>query len=373
MKPWTFSAGQYSIQCFVTEKLGDGVAEELVAENYSSALIVSDSIVWNCLGPELEQSFCNQLNYRTVILDSEHEGRTLETLAQHLENVSSWGVDRSWCVIAFGGGVPGNLAGMFAALIYRGIPLIHIPTTAVAMFDSALSIRQSVDTYSVKSYIGSYFPPAKVFFSLSLLRSMPLSLLREGLVEVMKGALVNSLEDVDTVTSLSRALFVERSTGRLEQLIRIAAYFKERALHQDPCEVQDGLRLHYGHTLGNLIEYTAKGRLSHGHAVALGMQIAVYLSKRILGFSDADYRMHQESLQTLGFLDSLPTYIDIDEILRLLPHDPKRSFIRLPAEKTAMVLLSSIGNPSYTEGFPLTPVPFHLISEALIDSQNKSS
>lgn len=189
-------------------------------------------------------------------------------------------IDRRSPVIAFGGGVVGDLAGFFAATVLRGVPLVHLPTTLVAQVDSSIGGKTGVNHQSGKNLIGSMYRPLFVLSDASLLDSLPDVEWRNGLAEVLKHALIRDRSFYEALRS-DWAGIVERSGGAARELVDRAVRIKIDVVEQD--ERETGLRriLNFGHTFGHAIERIAGyGVIGHGSAVALGMRAAIHASSK---------------------------------------------------------------------------------------------
>jgi 3-dehydroquinate synthase len=198
----------------------------------------------------------------------------VERLAAELAEA---GADRSSMLIAFGGGIVGDVGGFLAAIYMRGIPYLQVPTTLLAQVDSSVGGKTGVNLASGKNLIGSFHHPRAVFADLDVLQTLPERELRAGLFESVKAGIIRD-----------RALFrfleenADRVLGRepaaLERVITASIRMKAGVVALD--ERESGLRmiLNFGHTLGHAIEAaTGYGRLLHGEAVAWGMLAAVQI------------------------------------------------------------------------------------------------
>lgn len=190
--------------------------------------------------------------------------KTLPTMAAMLEAMCRAGLTRSDCVAAVGGGVVGDLAGLAAALYMRGIDFYNVPTTVLAMVDSAVGGKTAVNFSGVKNLIGSFWPPKGVLIDPRVLETLPARQRSNGLAEAVKMALTHD-----------PALFARfedpQGRGPVEDVIAACLRIKREVVEAD--EREAGLRrvLNFGHTLGHGIEAAAGGKLLHGECVALGM------------------------------------------------------------------------------------------------------
>lgn len=212
----------------------------------------------------------------TIGAEGGEEAKTIAAAERVLGELVRAGVRRDDALIAFGGGVVGDLAGFCAAVYQRGIPVLQVPTTLVAQVDSAYGGKTGVDLPEAKNYVGAYHQPAAVLADPAALRTLPATELAAGFAEVVKtaliagGALWENVRAVRTIDAETVAPLVFACAGT--KLAIVAA------------DERDGGRravLNLGHTVGHAIEAaSAYGRYRHGEAVGLGMLAALRLSGR---------------------------------------------------------------------------------------------
>lgn len=228
--------------------------------------------------------------------------KTWERAGALLERFAASGLDRTSAVIALGGGVVGDLAGLCAATFMRGIPVVQVPTTLLAQVDSAIGGKTAVDLTAGKNLAGAFWPPALVLSDIETLRTLPPREWINGLVEMIKTALLaggetlHALEcDLEDVRADDPAAIVRH--------VEAAAAFKASIVSAD--ERESGLRecLNLGHTVGHAIEVTAGyGAVSHGMAVAEGLRVAALLAEDVTGAPSELTR------RTLALLDRAGAY-----------------------------------------------------------------
>ncbi len=213
------------------------------------------------------QAIAAQCEQATVYTVAEGEGsKSLATAEAVLRAMLDFGMTRTDCVVAVGGGVVGDLSGFVAATYMRGIDFYNIPTTLLAQVDSSVGGKTAVNLDSVKNAVGVFYPPRAVLIDTDTLKTLPRRHVAAGMCEVIKMAAVADEELFSTLERLSAAQAV------CEQVIAHAVDIKRRIVEQD--EHESGLRriLNFGHTLGHAIEAAeGLGGLYHGECVALGM------------------------------------------------------------------------------------------------------
>lgn len=303
-----------------------------------------------------------------IIIDSRvnrlHGRKVLSGCAEYFENcslievpegeqsksVSEWsilvnkilkqGVERTTPVVAVGGGVTGDVAGFTAASVLRGVPLIHIPTSLLAMVDSSIGGKTGINHSTGKNLIGAFYQPDAVFSDVRFLETLEDREWINGLSEVIKYAAIRDPEIFDRVQQLIDDGFVP--SPEWAGLIADSAQIKADIVREDTLE--DGKRafLNFGHTFGHALEKSAGfGTISHGEAVFVGMLAACYVSQKNGAATDCARFSPYISLYNIDLENSVA---DKKKLIGLMARDKKvkEDIIRL-------VLLESWGNPVVTE------------------------
>ena len=190
------------------------------------------------------------------------------------------GFGRDTVVIALGGGVTGDLAGFVAATFLRGVPVVQVPTSLLAMLDSSVGGKTGLDTQAGKNLIGAFHHPAAVLIDPGLIRTLPAPHVRAGLAEAIKMAAIRDEGLWNWIGGAAeRVLGADEET--LEELIHRAVAHKADVVARDP--VESGLRqtLNFGHTVGHALEFIDGYELLHGEAVAAGMRVEARLGELI--------------------------------------------------------------------------------------------
>ncbi len=236
----------------------------------------------------------------------------------------AWGAGRDTTIIALGGGVIGDLAGFVAATYLRGVPVVQVPTTLLAMVDAAIGGKTAVDTSFGKNLVGAFHNPRAVVMDPRVLETLSPADLRGGLAEVIKHGVIADANYFDSVLRELPALVTEGARGSgLSALIAGSVAIKATVVSEDSRE--DGLRhiLNFGHTLGHAIERVLDYQLSHGDAVSMGMVLEARLSER-LGVAGAGlFVAVADALSAAGLPTALPEGIDRTAVLSATRGDKK--------------------------------------------------
>ena len=246
------------------------------------------------------------------------------------------GHDRKSLVVALGGGVVGDLAGFVAAIFFRGIPFVQVPTTIVAQVDSSVGGKTGVNVGEGKNLLGAFHQPQLVIIDPETLRTLPDREFREGFAEAIKHAVIRDAAMLDDL-----AAFDPTSREVPANLIARNIAIKARVVEVDEHETRDiRALLNFGHTIGHGIEASVPyGQMLHGEAISLGIRAALFLSERHAGLSP------DASAQVIGLLKKyhlpllLPPEITTDKVMEKLARDKKFS-----AGAIRFVVLDSLGS-----------------------------
>lgn len=345
------------------------IIDEILKMDVDRFVIVTDDTVNQIYG----ESFFHGLNKKhpTLVLSSPagEKYKTSQTLMEYLDIALSWGVTRKSLIITLGGGIPGNIGGLLASLLFRGIRFIHIPTTVVGMFDSVLSLKQAINGSKAKNLIGVFSTPQAVFGDLNILKSLPKEHMRSGLCETIKNGLSISPEDL---VPLRKHLvqMMQGDTDSIKEIFRMNVAAKLKVMANDKFEKNRGIVLEYGHTLGHAIEISIVRQnlpfsISHGEAVGIGMVAAARIAAK-LGFLNPEaVSLHYEYLDIIGSPLNVPAELSSEHILNYMLFDNKRGHLHLREDEIAMVLLQDLGLPQGSLNRPLVPVSKEIVLEVI--------
>ncbi|WP_454561849.1 2-deoxy-scyllo-inosose synthase [Mycobacterium haemophilum] len=373
----SFCAGTTTFDYYRGSNCGEQIIDALLALEADRYLFVTDTTV-----ATIHANFLDRLLMRcpgsVIAHDPGESMKTLATLSADLEYALASRMTRSSVVISFGGGVPGNLAGVIASLLFRGIRLVHIPTTTVAAMDSVLSQKQAINGKSGKNQIGTYHAPTAVFTDIELLRTLPNRDLISGMCEMAKNALAIDPNRFSEMLDLLEKDNLA-SPDALFWLVDASVSAKSRVMAADGKEQGRALVLEYGHTVGHAVELWSSNNekyvdsISHGAAIAYGMLVAARISYNGGWMDCEDLRRHCELVTALGIPQHLPSSMSVDDVLAYLSKDNKRGYLRLADDESAFVLLRRLGEPMVTADHPLVPVKMQEVARALEEQESAAS
>lgn len=299
----------------------------------SSVHVVADATANELFGASLLEAL--PIRPRSLHLVGPGEGaKTFAVLERVATELLEAGIDRDSVIVAVGGGATTDLVGLAAALLARGVRWIAVPTTLLAMVDAAVGGKTAINLGSIKNPIGAFHHPAAVVIDPTLSRTEPDRSFRAALAELLKTALIGDATLFEQIEASPRA-FLGRDPTTILEAVRRAVRVKARIVVQDPDE--QGLRalLNFGHTVGHAIEASSGGAVSHGEAVAMGLEAALAIGAAH-GVTPPELRnrvvrmLRALELPALGAVDA--------EVSRRIQFDKKRR-----GSTVQMVLLRGAG------------------------------
>jgi 3-dehydroquinate synthase len=273
----------------------------------------------------------------TTQMPSGEEHKTIEGASKLYDSLLTAGIERSTPILALGGGMIGDTAGFVAATILRGVPLVQIPTTLLAMVDASVGGKTGVNHPVGKNLIGAFHQPIAVLIDPTVLRTLPARELKSGLAECIKHDIIRDADGFANLEkNITRALSLDMDY--LTDLIAHNVAIKARVVESDPFEKGDRAHLNFGHTFGHAIETVSQYAHAHGECVALGMIAAARLavSLKMLDQNSADRivaLIKKAGLPTSGL--ELP----IDDVTHAMLFDKK-----VKAGKARFILPDRIGH-----------------------------
>ncbi|MBN2989011.1 3-dehydroquinate synthase family protein [Pseudomonas lactucae] len=296
----SFCFGDKAMEMLVGYRFTEQIAAR-ASEDTEHIILIADRRVYELWGAPLLDALEHYVPVTCLLVEAEETRKTLDVLQSLLDQAVAGGATRRSVVVAFGGGLTGNLAGLLAGLLYRGIRLVHVPTTLLAMSDSVLSQKQAVNGAQAKNMYGLYHPAALCCVDVQYLHTLAQDAFSAGVVELCKNGLAF---DAATVPTLKR-LAGNATPGAWIELVKLGIAAKQRLLLGDPLEHEFGVVLEYGHTVGHALELET-GTLTHGHAVGLGMLVAAAIARGRGWLSEQDEHLHAQLLAKSGAPRSLP-------------------------------------------------------------------
>ncbi len=332
----------YDIEDHFIDTLKQAVSHNSV----DRVFFLTDAFIFDLFGghfyEKIKQAFTTTDIYLLPRGESCKTFEVLQTLCDHLVGK---GVSKRSLLIAFGGGSVGNITGLAAGLIFRGIRFIEIPTTITHQTDGVLSNKQAVNGKHGKNNFGLYHAPLLAWADTRYTEHEPLRFKKSGIIEGIKNGLIDQqafLPFLERAIRQNGDYTPQQLTDLCFKLIRS----KFEILKKDPTEKHYGIILEYGHTFAHAIEWLSKDTLTHGESVSFGMKIAAELSCKLVYINDKAVNLHYHLIDdVLQLRPRLPEHLNPETVFDTMYADNKRI-----GRDVRYVLLKNIGQCKKGDG-----------------------
>jgi 3-dehydroquinate synthase len=316
--------------------------------------LITDDAVGPLYAARVTEPFGARASIFTLPAGEEH--KTRQTWARLTDEMLERGFGRDTIVVALGGGVVGDVAGFVAATYMRGISMVNVPTSLLAMVDASIGGKTGVDTRHGKNLVGAFHNPAAVVIDPLVLSTLSVRHTRAGLAEIIKHGVI---ADAGHLADATRFLEQQADPARLEGLIRTSVSIKASVVARD--ERESGLRkiLNFGHTIGHAIEAACNYEMLHGECVAIGMVVEARIAERIGVATKGTADGIQEACRLAELPTSLPS-IGPADIVRFMKSDKKSR-----GGHVEFALPSKIGAMAGADRGWAIPVDDEIVHEAL--------
>jgi 3-dehydroquinate synthase len=326
------------------------------------AMIVSNKKVYPLHGKKLFQSLSKYFDVSVFLMPDGERYKTIDTLKKIYDAAARARLDRKSVIVALGGGVVGDTAGFAAATYMRGIKVMQVPTSLLAMADSSIGGKTGVDLKAGKNLAGAFHQPALVLMDIDTLQTLPKEEFINGMGEVIKHGIIMDAEFFNYIKTNADKI-LEKDKNTLLSMVERSALCKTKIVSQDEKEVS-GLRaiLNYGHTIGHAIEAeTGYKGIKHGEAVAIGMAAAARIAESMGLCSQDTVNGQIKVLNSFNLIKPLKK-LKTGNIIKRLYNDKK-----VKDGKIIFILTKKIGHAKLNETVPIAIIKAELkriLSEA---------
>ena len=321
--------------------LGEKLSAIGLGKKSKKALIVSNPVIYKHYGEIVVNSLASAgFDVAHLILPAGERFKTANSLQKIYDAALDHRLERSSAIIALGGGVIGDMSGYAAATWLRGIELVQVPTTLLAMVDSAIGGKTGINHPQGKNLIGAFYQPRLVWVDPEVLKTLPAREFRSAMAEVIKYGVIWDRELFDLLAKCDRLDQLRYVSAELLQTILYrCAKAKAEVVSKDEKEGNLRAILNYGHTVGHAIESVTNYRLyNHGEAVGLGMIIAGAIAVDLNLWSMEEQAQQVAIITKTRLPQTLPADIDLDAIVAAMSTDKK-----VEAGKVRFILPTAIG------------------------------
>ena len=312
----------------VIETLGTRI-RALLPSNRTRVFLLSDNIVWPIHGPRIEKILRSaELEPVLITVPSGEASKSFSNLELVLETLIDAEAERKDILIAFGGGVIGDLAGLVAGLMKRGMPFVQVPTTLLSQVDSSVGGKTAINSKHGKNLVGLFNQPQLVLADIGLLSTLPPREWRAGFAEVIKYGLIDQPDFFAHLEHETKKI-LSGDLDALAHAVKVSCESKASVVAADETEQGKRALLNLGHTFGHAIERARgyDGRVLHGEAVATGMAMAYRYSRDHNLCSSDDVDRVDALLALSGLAPKLSDLqigeFDADELLSHMYQDKK--------------------------------------------------
>ncbi|HEV8510722.1 MAG TPA: 3-dehydroquinate synthase [Gemmatimonadales bacterium] len=285
--------------------------------------IISDSHVGKVYGESLSATLQGaQLKAELFTFPAGEWNKTRETWASLSDRMLAAHLGRDCAVIALGGGVVNDVGGFVAATYLRGVPLVQVPTSLLAMIDSSIGGKTGVDVPAGKNLLGAFHQPRVVVADTDLLGSLSSVQLAAGLAEAVKHGVIADAEYFAFLEAEYAAIFAKHAPA-LERVVRRSVEIKAAVVAQDEREKGRRAILNFGHTVGHAIEATSKFEVLHGEAVAIGMVYEGRLAESLGIAAPGTVQRIRSILERLHLPIERPEGSQVDDLIAAMRADKK--------------------------------------------------
>ena len=283
--------------------VGSNILEQLTiflqTKNYNKIIAISDENVIKFHGEKLK-NFDKNIDF--VVVKSGEASKSFAVFEKVCEEILQKNIDRHTLLIAFGGGVVGDLTGFCASILLRGIDFIQIPTTLLAMVDSSVGGKTAINSREGKNLIGSFYQPKLVLCDIDFLETLSIRELRAGYAEIVKYGFIYDKIFFEFLDENLTEIFA-KNLQILQKIITRSCEIKAQIVGRDEKENGERALLNFGHTFGHIFETETNysNEILHGEAVAIGMLMASQMSLNLGLISADEYQKIAKHFQKSGF------------------------------------------------------------------------
>ncbi|MEG2353947.1 MAG: 3-dehydroquinate synthase [Clostridium sp.] len=338
MKLLNVNLENQSYPIFIGKGLINEIGEKIKAFHSGEKLaIVTDKNLFSIYGEEFK-GILEKAGFKPsfIVLEPGEKSKSIEVLQEVYNKLLDFKITRSDLIIAFGGGVVGDLCGFAASTFLRGIPFVQVPTSLLAQIDSSIGGKVAVNLERGKNLVGSFYHPKMVIIDTALLKTLEKRFLWDGMAEVIKYGCISSKELFSRLMDFKDE---NELLQNIDEIVYCCCSIKRDVVEVD--EKDTGLRmiLNFGHTIGHSIEkYFDYEKYTHGEAVAMGMYILTKNSEK-LGHTEIGTAEKIKNILIKYNLQYELSGVDNESLIEATGLDKKNM-----GEKLNLIFIKNIGN-----------------------------
>lgn len=333
---------------------------QMCKNKFEHVIIITDENVGAHYAQKLLNYFTyNQIQSQLITMPPGEHSKSREMKNSIEDKMFALGCSRDSLIVALGGGVITDLSGFVAATYYRGIPVIYIPTSLLAMVDAAIGGKTGINTDYGKNLIGTFTHPNAIFIDVKMLGTLPVNEYIQAFSEIIKHALIYDY-DYFTLIESSIDKISTKDYSVLLKVIKRSCEIKSAIVSEDQTEKSKREILNFGHTIAHALETSSQYVLGHGQAVAIGIIVECYLSNQMALLSDTHFHRIKQLILNLNIPVTFDITFSKEDVMKFLNMDKK-----IRNDKNRFVVLSNIGKVMQVENSYAQPVDTTLLKKAI--------
>ena len=286
-------------------------------QQYYKVSVITDENIYKIYKNILNKKYLN-----TIKIKPGEKSKSIENKIMIEEKLLKLKFNRKSVIVALGGGVVGDLVGFVASTFLRGIDLIQIPTSLVAMVDSSIGGKTGINNDLGKNLIGTFYNPKKIIVNSSFLKTLPESELRQGLAEIIKYGVIYDLRLFKLLEKIN-INFTENSQQIINKIIKNCIAIKVKVVEEDFKETDKRSILNFGHTVGHGLEKLYSYKKSHGDCIGLGMAIEASIANKYFDLNHESLNKIYKILDRFALRSIRYSSTQIKSIIKYMELDKK--------------------------------------------------
>lgn len=330
------------------------------SKKYNKVALITDKNIWKHYKKILQNK-----NILNIVINPGEKSKSIKIKNNIEDLLLKNSFNRASLIIGVGGGVIGDLVGFTASTFMRGVDLVHIPTSLVAIVDSSIGGKTAIDNKYGKNLIGTFYNPKEIIVNLEFLQSLPNKEIRQGMAEIIKYSIIDDKRLFDTLCKINKN-FLGNKKNTIRDIIRKCMEIKIKTVQNDYRESDLRMILNFGHTIGHGLEKLFDYKKSHGDCIGLGMLVEARLGNKMKILLKDDYQKIKDVLIRYNLLNLKFSKSDIEKLLNNMRMDKKNH-----DNKITFSLPKNIGKMSKTKNKYSIKVDDKKISDTLYEIINE--
>jgi 3-dehydroquinate synthase len=339
---------------------------KIIPDEFSKAphFILTDSIVDKFYGNKALKGFLKAgYNVKKLVVLAGEKSKNIYEYSRLADEIFSYGMNKHSFIISLGGGVINNIAGLLASTLYRGINLIHFPTTTMAQVDAAIDFKQAVNSSKGKNLLGSYYPASLIAIDPNVLKTLSLRHIKNGLAESIKHALT---QDTKFLKYLNKNYKKIKNIPFLDYVIRKTIELKVPLLNGDIKDDRNEMLPQYGHSVCHAVEHLSSYDLFHGEALAIGMCVCAEVAKMVGVCDEQTVKAHYDICHKYNLPVIVPDYMIAEDVCEKMRYD--KHFVGNYAHMALITRPGKVWHEKKTYGMP---IEYSIVKKAIMINKNK--